>query len=82
MKDEASRQKALLASGELRAAGLFAGGSSQTRTTGLFEGANGYAKGVYRSEIDCVMFSLQTQRFCSACARAIERAIDAHILHR
>ena len=42
---------------------------------GLFEGANGYARGVYRSEADCIMFSLQAQRFCTACAAALERAI-------
>jgi hypothetical protein len=66
MQDESRRQAALLAK------------NGSTRSMGLFEGANGYAKGVYRSEVDCIMFSLQTERFCSACAAAIERAIDEH----
>ena len=47
---------------------------------GFFEGANGYAKGVFRSEVDCIMFSLQTDHFCYACATAIERMIDEHCL--
>jgi hypothetical protein len=45
---------------------------------GLFEGANGYARGVFRSEVNCIMFSYQTQHFCRACSLAIERMIDAH----
>ena len=48
------------------------------RQVGWFEGGNGYAKGVFRSETDCVMFSLRTDRFCSACSQAIERNIDEH----
>lgn len=49
------------------------------RKVGYYEGANGYAKGMYRAEADCIMFSLQTQYFCAACAAAIERMIDAHV---
>lgn len=49
------------------------------RRVGYYEGANGYAKGMYRAEADCIMFSLQTQYFCAACAAAIERMIDAHV---
>jgi hypothetical protein len=48
------------------------------RHVGFFEGANGYARGVFRSEVDCIMFSYQTQYFCRACTLAIERMIDAH----
>ena len=51
----------------------------QTRDVGLFEGANGYSRGMYRSEADCIMFSLQTRYYCAACAAAIGRAIDTHI---
>lgn len=49
------------------------------RNVGYYEGANGYAKGMYRAEADCIMFSLQTQYFCAACSAAIERIIDVHV---
>ena len=52
--------------------------SFRERKVGIFEGANGYAKGVFRSEVDCIMFSLQTDYFCAACSAAIERMIDEH----
>ena len=45
---------------------------------GAFEGANGYAKGMFRSEVNCIMFSLQTDYFCAACTSAIERMIAWH----
>jgi hypothetical protein len=60
-----------------RQARLLAGGGG-ARRVGFFEGANGYAKGMFRSEADCIMFSLQTDRFCAACSAAIERMIDEH----
>jgi hypothetical protein len=49
------------------------------RNVGYYEGAHGYAKGLYRAGADCIMFSLQTQYFCAACTAAIERMIDAHV---
>lgn len=45
-----------------------------TGRVGAFEGANYEAKGYYRSEIDCIMFS-RTNRFCAVCRRALERVI-------
>ena len=63
MQDERVRQAGLLA----RADG---------RRAGYYEGANGYAKGMYRSGADCIMFSLQSDYFCAACTAALERAID------
>jgi hypothetical protein len=66
MREEAARQRALLSR------------HVSSRIRGYYEGANGYAKGVYRSEVDCIMFSLQTQYFCAACAAAIERMIDLY----
>jgi hypothetical protein len=45
---------------------------------GLFEGANGYGKGIFRAQVDCIMFSLQTRSFCAACTSAIERMIREH----
>jgi hypothetical protein len=64
MENEAPRQRTLLA--------------NEARRIGLYEGANGYSKGMYRSERDCIMFSLQSDYYCSACVAAIDRAIDAH----
>lgn len=42
---------------------------------GAFEGANYEAKGYYRPEIDCIMFT-RARNFCSVCRRAIGRMID------
>jgi hypothetical protein len=42
---------------------------------GAFEGANYEAKGFYRPEIDCIMFSRDDVPFCAVCRRAIERII-------
>ena len=46
---------------------------------GAFEGANYEARGYYRPEADCMMFTRNTTRgFCSVCRRAIERVIDLY----
>jgi hypothetical protein len=42
---------------------------------GAFEGANYEARGYYRPQLDCIMFS-RTTRFCAVCRRAISRVID------
>jgi hypothetical protein len=44
---------------------------------GAFEGANYEAKGFYRPEVDCIMFT-RTNRFCAVCRRAVERVIDMY----
>jgi hypothetical protein len=41
---------------------------------GAFEGANYEAKGYYRPEVNCIMFTRHDQ-FCAVCRRAIERII-------
>jgi hypothetical protein len=41
---------------------------------GAFEGANYEAKGFYRPQIDCIMFS-RTDYFCKVCQRGIEQVI-------
>ncbi len=41
---------------------------------GAFEGANYEAKGYYRPELNCIMFT-RYDRFCAVCRRAIERVI-------
>jgi hypothetical protein len=42
---------------------------------GAFEGASYEAKGLYRPEADCIMFT-RSPAFCRVCRRAIERVID------
>lgn len=49
------------------------------RDVGCFEGAGGYARGLYRAEVNCIMYSMQTDYFCAACTAAIERMLDAHV---
>jgi hypothetical protein len=44
---------------------------------GAFEGANYEAKGYYRPQTNCIMFT-RYDRFCKVCARAIERVIDLY----
>jgi hypothetical protein len=43
---------------------------------GAFEGASYEAKGLYRPETDCIMFSRDPVGFCRVCRRSIERVID------
>jgi hypothetical protein len=45
---------------------------------GAFEGAMYEAKGYYRPQIDCIMFSRNDAGFCAVCRRAIERVIDLY----
>jgi hypothetical protein len=44
---------------------------------GAFEGAMYEAKGYYRPEVDCIMFT-RSATFCAVCRRAIERIIDLY----
>jgi hypothetical protein len=44
---------------------------------GAFEGAMYEARGYYRPEIDCIMFS-RTDKFCRVCRLAIERVIKIY----
>lgn len=74
--DERTIEK-LMSAERMRQAALL-GKNIERRRVGYFEGAAGYAKGVFRSEVDCIMFSLQSDYFCHACSSAIERMIDAH----
>jgi hypothetical protein len=45
---------------------------------GAFEGANYAAKGYYRPQTDCIMFTRDQVPFCQVCQRAIERVIDLY----
>ncbi len=42
---------------------------------GAFEGAGYRAKGLYRSSVDCIMFTRNPRDFCPVCANAIEKVI-------
>ena len=44
---------------------------------GAFEGANYNAKGMYRSQIDCIMYT-RHQVFCKVCQRSIINVIDQY----
>jgi hypothetical protein len=44
---------------------------------GAFEGAMYEARGYYRPEVDCIMFS-RTDHFCKVCSRAIEQIIQMY----
>lgn len=44
---------------------------------GAFEGAIYEARGYYRPEVDCIMFT-RTTEFCRVCNRAISRVIDMY----
>lgn len=48
-----------------------------TGQVGAFEGAMYEAKGYYRPEVDCIMFS-RTDHFCRVCQQAIERIIQMY----
>lgn len=45
---------------------------------GAFEGGAYMAKGLYRPEIDCIMFTRNPTWFCKVCERALDRAIDSY----
>jgi len=44
---------------------------------GAFEGAGYLAKGLYRPQIDCIMYTRHMQ-FCKVCRRSIENVIDLY----
>jgi hypothetical protein len=45
---------------------------------GAFEGAGYEARGLYRPEADCIMFTRDPVGFCRVCQRAIGRIIDLY----
>ncbi len=45
---------------------------------GAFEGAMYEAKGYYRPQSDCIMFTRNLAGFCAVCRRAIEQVIDLY----
>ena len=65
-----TRQKA--ADTKLLASGDHAG------KVGAFEGSLYEARGYYRPEQDCIMFTRDDVPFCRVCQRAIEQIIDLY----
>ncbi|HSN99404.1 MAG TPA: M64 family metallopeptidase, partial [Candidatus Nanopelagicales bacterium] len=54
------------------------GGASHAGKVGAFEGANYAARGYFRPQIDCIMFTRDEVPFCQVCQRGIERVIDLY----
>jgi hypothetical protein len=52
------------------------------RKVGAFEGALYQAKGYYRPQADCIMFTRDEVGFCAVCRRTIERVIDQYATRR
>jgi hypothetical protein len=45
---------------------------------GAFEGGNYMQFGIYRSALDCIMFTRNKQAFCPACTKAVSEVIDMY----
>ena len=54
------------------------GAEPYARKVGAFEGANYEAKGYFRPQVDCIMFTRDRVPFCAVCRRALERVIDLY----
>ena len=48
------------------------------RGSGGLEGANYEARGFYRPQADCIMFTRDEVPFCAVCRRAIETILDLY----
>ena len=53
-------------------------GMTHAGKVGAFEGASYEATGLFRPEIDCLMFTRNPVGFCRVCRRAITRVIDQY----
>ena len=49
----------------------------QAGQVGAFEGAGYCTSGVFRSQLDCIMFSKGLKDFCAACGAGIREVIEA-----
>ena len=56
----------------------FLGSQKFAGKVGAFEGAAYEAQGLYRPELDCIMFTRDEVGFCRVCRKAIERIIDMY----
>jgi len=67
---------ALFREEQAQVAALLARGP-HARRVGAFEGAMYEARGYFRPQADCIMFT-RSEAFCAVCRRAIERVIDLY----
>jgi hypothetical protein len=51
---------------------------AHAKGVGAFEGAMYEAKGYYRPQADCIMFTRDEVGFCAVCRRALERVMDLY----
>ena len=56
----------------------FLGSQKYAGKVGAFEGAGYEAKGLYRPQADCIMFTRDEVGFCRVCSRAISTIIDLY----
>ena len=54
------------------------GGMKHAGKVGAFEGASYQARGLFRPEADCIMFTRNEVPFCRVCQRALSRVIDQY----
>ena len=69
--------EALFTAERARTTTLLAAGP-HAHEVGVFEGAMYEARGYYRPQADCIMFTRDEVGFCAVCRRAIEKVIDAY----
>jgi hypothetical protein len=55
------------------------GSMEYSGVVGAFEGASYEPRGLYRPEIDCIMFTRNQVGFCRVCQRALSRVIDLYV---
>jgi hypothetical protein len=53
-------------------------GEAHFDKVGAFEGAGYEAQGLYRPQVDCLMFTRNPDYFCRVCSEAIEQMIDMY----
>jgi len=76
-----AEMEALFREESARTAPLLAQGPHGS-AVGAFEGALYEARGYYRPQADCIMFTRNEVDFCAVCRRAIERVIDLYAPRR
>jgi len=57
---------------------MLLGGDRYASRVGAFEGADYEARGFFRPQIDCIMFTRNTSGFCAVCRRAIDAILDLY----
>ena len=53
-------------------------GTPHADAVGAFEGASYEARGLFRPQADCIMFTRDEVGFCAVCRHALDRVIDAY----